>query len=120
MRFLIDEDLPRSLKDLFKRHGHEAVYARNAGLRGSSDREISLYAKKERLCLVTGDKDFSDVRNYPPREYSGLVVLRLPKNATARFIVSLLATFLQRGDLIGRMPGILAIVEPGRIRIRAG
>lgn len=68
--------------------------------------------------MVTADLDFSDIRNYPPREYVGLVVLKLPRTATASFILNLLESFLKEEDLIAQMPGKLAIVEPCRVRIR--
>jgi len=118
MRFLVDEDLPRSTDDLLRRYGHEAVDVRNVGLRGAKDPQIASYARSEGLCLVTGDFDFSDVRNYPPGEYPGLVVLKLPKAATASFILNLLESFLQQKDLVVQIPGNLAIVEAGRVRMR--
>ena len=118
MRFLIDEDLPRSTGELLRRYGHEVFDVRDIGLRGAKDSRIADYAKKENLCLVTGDFDFSNLRNYPPKEYAGLVVLSLPKNATASFILSLLESFLKQEKLVSQLPGKLAIVEPGRVRIR--
>jgi predicted nuclease of predicted toxin-antitoxin system len=118
MRFLIDEDLPRSTGDLLRRYGHEAIDVRDIGLRGAKDSRIAEHAKKRSLCLITGDFDFSDVRNYPPTEYAGLVVLSLPKNATASFILNLLESFLRQGSLVSQLVGKLAIVEPGRVRIR--
>ncbi|MCH8011094.1 MAG: hypothetical protein IIA61_03960 [Candidatus Marinimicrobia bacterium] len=69
---------------------------------------------------MTGDFDFSDIRNYPPGDYAGLVILKLPRIATASFILNLLESFLQQGDLVAQMPGKLAIVELGRARIRTG
>ncbi|MCL0078125.1 hypothetical protein M1O56_00410 [Dehalococcoidia bacterium] len=69
MRFLVDENLPRSTGDLLRRCGHE-------------------------------------------------VVLKLPRMATASFILNLLESFLQQKDLVAQISGKLAIVEPGRIRIR--
>lgn len=77
MRFLVDADLPRSVIDLLQRSGHEAVDVRDIGLRAAKDSLIAAYAKSKALCLVTGDFDFADIRNYPPREYEGLVVLNL-------------------------------------------
>jgi len=118
MRFLVDEDLPRSTLDLLRRYGHEAVDVRDIGLKGAKDPQIVSYARSEGLCLVTGDFDFSDIRNYPPGEYAGLVVLKLPKAATASFILNLLESFLEQKNLVAQIPGNLAIVEPGRVRIR--
>ena len=44
MRFLVDEDLPRSVSNLLRQHGHEAVDVRDIGLRGASDKEVAAYA----------------------------------------------------------------------------
>jgi predicted nuclease of predicted toxin-antitoxin system len=118
MQFLIDEDLPRSTGDLLRRYGHKAVDVRDVGLRGAKDSEVAAYARHMRLCLVTGDLDFSDVRNYPPDEYAGLIVLRLPRTATASSILALLESFLEQEHLLVQLPGKLTIVEPGRVRMR--
>ncbi|MGR3316881.1 MAG: DUF5615 family PIN-like protein [Candidatus Anammoxibacter sp.] len=119
MRFLIDEDLPRATGDLLKLYGHEIVDIRDVGLRSAKDAEIALFAQTKKLCLVTGDFDFSDIRNYPPHKYSGIIALNIPKNATAVFIVNLLEMFLKNDILVSEMSGKLAIVEPNRIRIRS-
>ena len=78
MRFLVDADLPRSVKDIIRDHGHEGIDVRDIGLRSAKDATIAQYAKTEKLCLITGDYDFADIRNYPPDQFSGLVVLSLP------------------------------------------
>ena len=118
MRFLIDEDLPRSTGNLLRRYGHEAIDVRDIGLRGANDSKVASYAQSKKLCLVTGDFDFSDIRNYPPSQYAGLIVLSIPKDATARFIINLLESFLINEKLVLQIHGKLAIVESGRIRIR--
>jgi predicted nuclease of predicted toxin-antitoxin system len=118
MRFLIDADLPRSTGALIRRYGHEAVDVRDIGLRTAKDSQIASYAQSEGFCLVTGDFDFADVRNYPPGKYRGLVVLKLPRKANSSVILNLLETFLQQEELVSRMTGKLAIVEFGRVRIR--
>lgn len=119
MRFLIDEDLPRSTGNLLKLFDHEVVDVRDVGLRSAKDAEIALYAQSKKLCLVTGDFDFSDIRNYPPHKYAGIIVLNIPKNATATFIINIFKEFLKHEKLVSEMNGKLAIVEPGRIRIRS-
>ncbi len=118
MQFFIDEDLPRSTGDLLRRYGHEAFDVREIGMRGAKDLQIARYAQNKGLCLVTGDFDFSDIRNYPPGQYAGIVVLCIPRDATANFILNLLEGFLEQDKLISELPGKLAIVEPGRVRIR--
>ncbi len=118
MRFLIDADLPRSVDGVIKAHGHEPIDVRDVGLRDAQDAEIARYALAEGLCLITGDYDFSDIRNYPPNRYAGIVVLSLPRTANSAYINRLLDGFLAQEELVATLSGKLAIVEPGRVRLR--
>jgi predicted nuclease of predicted toxin-antitoxin system len=118
MRFLIDADLPRSSGDVVRRHGHDAIDVRDLGPSVAKDPQIARYAQAEALCLITGDHGFADIRLYPPGQYAGIVVLNLPRTATATYINRLLDSFLQHKDLIAQLPGKLAIVEAGRVRLR--
>lgn len=118
MQFLIDEDLPRSTGDLFRRYRHEVSDVRGIGLRGAKDSEIASYVQNRGLCLVTGDFDFSDIRNYPPSKYAGLVVVNIPRGATAISVLNMLEGFLEQYKLVSQLAGKSAIIETGRIRIR--
>ncbi len=118
MHFLIDADLPRSTAAVIHRYGHDAMDVRDTDLRGAADPAIAAYARAERRCLIPGDFGFADIRNYPPADCAGIVVLELPRHATATFIVALVESFLRWSDVLERLPGRLAIVEPGRIRLR--
>ncbi len=118
MRFLIDADLPRPTATLTRNLGHEAIDVRDIGLGASPDQEIAAYARVHGLCLLTGDFDFSDIRDYPPEEYAGLAVLKLPNHADRDCILSLVERFIQQADVLDQLPGRLAIVERGRIRLR--
>ena len=120
MRFLVDEDLPRAVDDLLKRYGHEAVDVRDIGLRGAKDIEIADYAQKQKLCMLSGDLGFCDIRKYPPSKYDGLVVIRIPRGVTVSFIVRLLESFLKRDKLVSQLAGKLAILEAGHGRFRRG
>ena len=119
MKFLVDEDLPRSVCELLSTYGHEVANVRDIGMRGAKDSCIASYARREKLCLLTGDFDFSDIRNYPPKKYHGIIVVNVPGHATASFILELLETFLEREkSLLRSLRGKLVIVESGRVRIR--
>ncbi len=117
MHFLIDANMPRSTGPLLLRHGHEAVHVRDVGL-GPDDAAIARHARAHDMALVTRDFDFADIRNYPPENYSGIVVLQLPDDAVANVVVSALDSFLSQRELIERLPGRLAIVETWRVRFR--
>ena len=118
MRFLIDADLPRSVGDVIRRRGHEAIDVRDVGLRDAKDWQIARYAQTEQLCLLTGDYDFADIRNYPPAQYAGIAVINLPRSANSAYINRLLDSFLAQTALVAQVPGQLAIVEAGRVRLR--
>ena len=118
MRFLLDADLPRSAAEVIRRNGHEVVDVRDIGLGGATDAEIALHAREHGLGLITTDFGFADIRNYPPKQYPGLVVLVLPRIATADYVHGLLNGLLRERVLIQGLPGKLAIVEPGRVRLR--
>ncbi|MCX8090142.1 MAG: hypothetical protein N3I86_04280 [Verrucomicrobiae bacterium] len=47
-----------------------------------------------------------------------LIDADLPRDADATFILRLVESFVQQTALLARLPGRLAIVEPGRVRLR--
>ena len=120
MRFLVDADLPcptaRSLRDL----GHDAVDVRDIGMGSADDQEIADYAQAHKLCLLTADFGFADIRRHPPQDYHGIAVLMLPKNANREYILHLVERFVTQTEVIDRLPGRLAIVGPAEIRLRPG
>ena len=118
MRFLVDASLPRSAAGMLRQLGYESVDARDIGLRSATDEAIAAHARSNRLTLVTRDSDFADVRNYPPADYNGIIVLQPLDDATAPQVVKLLETFVRRGDWVGQLAGRLAIVEVWRVRFR--
>ncbi len=120
MHFLIDASLPRSLADRIRSLGHEATDVRDIGLRHADDALIAAVAKREGMTLLTRDTDFGDVRNYPPAEYAGIVVVRVSGNAPAKLVVAIIEGFLQKTELLAKLSGRLAILEPGRVRLRIG
>jgi predicted nuclease of predicted toxin-antitoxin system len=120
MRFLIDEDLPRSVSLVISHAGYEAFDVRDIGLRGSNDFQIIEYARSNDLCLITADLGFSNIRVYPPHKYPGIFVLRLPAGATSVIITNIIKTLLKQSQIIATIRGSLAIVEENRIRIRKG
>ena len=118
MRFLLDANMPRSAVGAVQRLGHEAVDVRDVGLGGAEDKQIAAYAKDHDLALITRDFDFSDVRNYPPAEFAGIVVLELPDDAVAATVVKVMESFLSQPQLLSQLAGRLAIVESWRVRFR--
>lgn len=118
MKFLIDANLPRSITALISSLGHEVEFARDIGLAAAPDSAIAARAQTTRAALLTRDLDFADVRSYPPEQYAGIVVLRLPDDAVAQDIVRVVERFLSETAFTSQLAGRLAIVEPDRVRFR--
>ena len=118
MRFLVDANMPRSTLSLLAGLGHTGEHARDIGLGHAPDAEIAARARNTGAAFVTRDVDFADIRNYPPHEFQGLIVLRMPDDTVAQTIVNLLERFLKQTELAARLPGHLVILEPDRVRFR--
>jgi len=118
MHILLDANLPRSVVQAVTAASHTGIDVRVVGLRTASDSAIAAYARSEGFCIATRDYDFADVRNYPPADYHGIIVLDLPDDAIASEVCELLRDFLLRPDVEKEMPGRLAIVRADRVRFR--
>jgi predicted nuclease of predicted toxin-antitoxin system len=118
LRFLLDASLPRSAGDAIRSLGHDAVDVRDIGLGGAPDDVIAERARTDSQVLITRDFAFADIRNYPPAEYPGIIVLDLPNQATAAQVVKALQTFVGTVEWLELLPGRLAIVELTRVRFR--
>ena len=118
MRFLIDANLPRAVIAVVQSLGHQVEFARDIGLASATDEQIANHALKYGAALLTRDLDFADIRQYPPDQYSGIVVLRLPDTAVTEEIAAAVKRFLSEPRFIASLSGRLAIVEGDRVRFR--
>jgi predicted nuclease of predicted toxin-antitoxin system len=116
MRFKTDENIPLEAVDLLRAAGHDALSVFDESLAGRPDGKIASICREERRTFITLDTDFSDIRTYPPADYPGLLVLRLPRQSVPEVtrMVRRLLEVLQRNDCDGQ----LWIVERDRIRAR--
>lgn len=119
MRFLLDANLSRSLAGRIAALGHDAIDVRDIGLRSASDSEIAAHARRHQLTLITPDFDFAGVRNYPPADYAGLIVVDLPNEMPVDAVDGVIEALIREAALLATLPGKLAIVQAGRVRLRA-
>lgn len=116
LKFLIDEDVPRSTARVLRDAGFDAVDVRDVGLRGKSDTDVFFYAQQEQRIIITCDMGFSNILHYPPHENAGILVVRIPDSKP---IDSLNEEILRSVQEIGeKLNHHLAIVELGRVRLR--
>lgn len=117
MKFKLDENLSPSLSAVFVAAGHDAHSVVQQALGGQPDERVIEVCRREGRALITLDLDFSNIIAYPPAEFAGIAVLRLPDQAHAT-----VESGIQRVlDLLPQetLTGALWIVEERRIRIRS-
>jgi predicted nuclease of predicted toxin-antitoxin system len=117
VRFLIDACLPRDFGLVLVSYGHVAIDVRDIGMGKATDPDIAAHAREERLCLLTEDWGFADIRRYPPPEYFGIVVFET-KDSSIDEKLAALRNLLDRADVVESLVGRLAIVTAMKIRLR--
>ncbi|MBI2449729.1 DUF5615 family PIN-like protein [Candidatus Pacearchaeota archaeon] len=114
MRFLADENISNSLIKAIKNLGHDIKdikeYKKNL-----SDLEIVKIAYKEDRIILTHDKDFANLKNYPLVSHKGVILLRFsdqsPINVTEIFIK------LLNSSIKDKFKNSLVIINEEEVRI---
>ena len=116
MKFLADENISPISVAFLRRLGFDVLHVREVGLKRKPDCEIMGYALKEGRILITLDKDFADIRNYPPGTHAGIIRMRLPfpSPQAVNACLGLLLKQIPEQDLLGN----LVITDGEKYRIR--
>lgn len=117
VKFVIDEDMPRSTGVVLKEHGYDVRDIRDYGLRGAKDEDIYEFAQREKAVILTGDRGFGNILRFPLGKHFGIVIARFPNEMPN--------TEMNR-KIMGRLKDIseedfkgnLIIIESKKIRIR--
>lgn len=116
MKLKLDENLGARGYEILSRADHDVSTVANQSLGQAEDKELIEICRREQRGLVSLDLDFANPLVFKPSTYSGLAVLRLPRNPAYEDLlnaVRTLAAGLEKEPLSGR----LWIVEAGRIRV---
>ncbi|MDA0747790.1 MAG: DUF5615 family PIN-like protein [bacterium] len=116
MKFKIDENLPVETADLLRQLGHDAATVLEQNMGGEKDSAISTICQQEKRSLITLDLNFSDIRTYPPNQFSGIIVLRL-KRQDKPYVLDTISRLIPRLSTES-LESHLWIVEDDQIRIR--
>ncbi len=114
MRFLADENFPRTAVEALRRAGRDLSWVTESAA-GSSDEAVLARALVDERVLLTFDKDFGElVLRGGAAASCGVVLVRLPLTSPdllARRVVASLAT---RPD----WSGAFSVIELDRVRVR--
>ncbi len=113
MRFLIDENMPRSLVTEIAARGFAVEDVRDLGLQGLPDTKVFEAARASDAIIITRDRGFTFERNWPGDFTAGVIFVNLPEATPAKIINEKIRSLLAK-----RTPASLhsavTIVEPQR------
>jgi len=117
MRIIANENIFEPIIEWLRANGHEVISIREVGLSGASDDEIYEKAVKQKLVILTMDKDFSRMLRFPPERCGGIIVAkiyRLSVNETTKFF----SRYFKELDE-EKIAGKLVIITQDGIRVRS-
>ena len=98
MKVKIDEQLSKLLKAPLQKLGHEVSTVFEQGLSGTLDHDLWPIIQTEEKFLITADKEFGDIRKFPPGSHFGCLLLR-PNAESIGSYLELLENLLSKHDL---------------------
>ncbi|MGK7903456.1 MAG: DUF5615 family PIN-like protein [Hormoscilla sp.] len=116
MKFIADMGVSRTVVQLLRASGYNAVHLREQGLQRLPDPDILQKARREESIILTFDLDFGDLLASSGDDLPSVVIFRL-RNTTPAFVGARLQEILaERAEDL--TTGAIAIVEDTRYRLR--
>jgi predicted nuclease of predicted toxin-antitoxin system len=98
-RFLLDENVPKSVKRFLESKGISTEYAS----KGVSNSQAFSLAKERALVLVTCDTDFLNVSLYSPSESAGIIVFRIHPPKAEKLVKALSLLLAKTKEFKGKL-----------------
>ena len=115
MNIKVDENLPSQLALKLQNLGHDVCTVQDEGLLGSMDGEIWEAVESESRFLITQDLDFSDIRKFPLRAGSGVLLIRLRTPSRQNLIACVDKIF--RTESVAEWQGCIVVATERKTRI---
>jgi len=80
--FLIDECVSIQTEKFLKNLKYKTVNVQDHQLSGSTDNELFKLANDKQYVLVTYDKGFGNIIEYPPSSHNGIIVLKVKNKSS--------------------------------------
>lgn len=116
MRIKLDENMPLRLAPILAALGHDAETVPGEGLRGADDPVVWRAAQSEDRFFVTQDREFSDIRKYPPGTHAGILLVRL--HAPVRMALAERVRALFETEDASGWAGCLVVATDSKVRVR--
>ena len=112
----LDENLPRSAREVLIAVGHDVDTVGEEGLSGADDPRVVVAAAAAERLLITLDRGLGDVRAYPPGSHAGILVLRLD-DQSAPSVCAALSNLVTTHDLAA-LASAVTVAQRGLLRVR--
>jgi predicted nuclease of predicted toxin-antitoxin system len=116
LKFLIDENMPRSTTKILKETKYDVIDIRDIKPPGIKNGEIFAIANQEKRVIISRNKGFGNIIEYPVGKHPRIIVLKT-KSLPPAIINKLLIEFLEEIST-KELKGALVTLELGRYRIR--
>ena len=117
LKFLINENMPRSTAKALKEIGCESMDVRDHNLSGKSDSEIFKFAQKEKAIILTADRGFGNILRFPLGKHNGIVVANFQNEMSTREINTHIVKRIQSLSK-GEVSGSLVIIDSKKVRTK--
>lgn len=115
MLFKLDENLPPLVAEFLRGFGHDVMDVYEQGLQSCADPVVLAACQAEGRALISLDLDFSNILQFPPERYAGLIVLRIRKPGP-RAVMAVMRRLVSHLEMV-EVAGRLWIVDEHRIRV---
>lgn len=115
MRLKLDENVDIRAATLLRVAGYDVATVPGQGLSSTPDVQLIDICRNEGRCLVTLDRGFGNRIRFPPSDYAGIVLIRLPSRPTFEDWREAVETLI-RGLDDAEVEGKLWIIQQGTIQ----
>lgn len=119
LRFFADHCIANSVVQELQNAGHEVLRLKDHLPIESSDSVVITTAQKLHSILLSLNGDFTNILNYPPSKYKGIIALQVKNHPEIiPQLTERLLSYLSLNPQMDSYKGILILVEVRRIRIQ--
>ncbi len=111
-----DENMPYSIVEILRERDYDVMSAVEQEMGGWKDPDLWQAVQKEKRFLITADKEFADIRLFPPGTHAGVLLLR-PDEDGIRPLIDLLQRIMDAYHLED-LQNTVTVATPRNIRIR--
>jgi predicted nuclease of predicted toxin-antitoxin system len=110
------ENLSQSHADFLRAAGYAADRVTDEGLSGADDAVVWHRAVADGRFFITLDRDFADVRRFPPGNHPGILLVR-PRNRSRNAVQDILERVVRECPL-DTLTGCFVVADVNHTRIR--